>query len=148
MRRGFVAVLAAGLAAGGAAQAPVPDARLYDVTIETGMPNLDEHLRYATIRERRCLARGDLGRAFPALADVSLQDCRLLPVEQDAEGARYALRCSGGHGTEGEARWSFDEAGLAGTLRVRLGGKNMTFYQRVTARAAGACPASSSSGAR
>lgn len=140
MRRAFVAMLAGALAAGGAAQAPAPDARLYEVTIETGMPNLDEHLRYATVRERRCLDRDDLGRAFPALADVSLQDCRLLPVEQDGDGARYALRCSGGHGTEGEARWRFDEAGLAGTLRVRLGGKNMTFYQRITARAAGACP--------
>ena len=45
-------------------------------------------------------------------------------------------------------RWQFEpgpggsgEMRLSGTLNVRLGGKNMTFYQRVTARAAGACPA-------
>lgn len=141
MRPAFVAMLAGLLAGGSEAQAPIPEPRLYDLVIETGMPHLDEHLRYATLRERRCLDRGDLGRVFPALADVSLQDCRLVLAEQDADGARYGLQCSGGHGTSGEARWSFDEAALAGTLRVRLGGKNMTFYQRVTARAAGACPA-------
>jgi hypothetical protein len=33
------------------------------------------------------------------------------------------------------------EGRAQGTLNVRLGGKNMTFYQRVTATAAGPCAA-------
>ena len=39
----------------------------------------------------------------------------------------------------GDARWQLGPDTIAGTLNVRLGGKNMTFYQRITARAAGVC---------
>jgi len=121
----------------------VPTVKLYDVVTETGMPHLDENLRYATTRDRRCLDVNDLARAFPVLNDVSLQDCRLALVAQRAEGANYALQCSGGHGTTGEARWEFDETSIAGTLNVRLGGKNMTFNQRITGRALAACSGAS-----
>jgi hypothetical protein len=121
----------------------VPTVKLYDVVIETGMAHLDENLRYATIRDRRCLDANDLARAFPVLNDVSLQDCRLALVAQRAESASYALQCSGGHGTTGEALWEFDAMSIAGTLNVKLGGKNMTFNQRVTGRALGACSAAS-----
>jgi len=121
----------------------VPTVKLYDVVIETGMPHLDENLRYATIRDLRCLDANDLARAFPVLNDVSLQDCRLALVAQRAESARYVLECSAGHGTTGEARWEFDAGSIAGTLNVKLGGKNMTFDQRVTGRALGACSGAS-----
>ena len=81
-----------------------PTAKLYDLVTETGMPHLDENLRYATIRERRCLDSRDLARAFPILDDVSLQDCRLVLVARRDQSASYALQCTGGHGTTGEAR--------------------------------------------
>ena len=123
----------------------VPTIKLYEVVTETGMPHLDENLRYATIRDRQCLDANDLARAFPVLNDVSLQDCRLALVAQRAESASYSLQCSGGHGTTGEARWEFDATSIAGTLNVKLGGKNMTFNQRVTGRALGACLAASQS---
>jgi hypothetical protein len=114
-------------------------AMLYDVTTETGMPHLDEALRYATTRGRRCMDTQDLSRAFPILQDVSLQDCRLALRSQRADSATYALQCSNGHGTSGEARWRFDDVRIAGTLDVKLGGKNMTFHQRVTGRVIGTC---------
>jgi hypothetical protein len=113
--------------------------QLYDTVIETGMPHLEENLRYTTRRERRCVDTADLGDAFPVLHDVALQDCRLDRTSQGAASAVYALRCTGGHGTTGEARWTFDADSIAGTLDVRLGGKNMTFYQRITGRSAGTC---------
>ena len=72
-----------------------PTAREYDVVIETGMPHLEENLRYATTRERTCMDRNDLARAFPILQDVSLQDCRLVLVAQRADSASYALQCTG-----------------------------------------------------
>ena len=114
--------------------------QLYDVTIETSMPHLDEALRYATRREQRCVDLSDLAGAFPVLKDVALQDCRLAPREQQVDGATYALECTAGHGTSGEARWTFDERRIAGTLSVKLGGKNMTFSQRISGLLVGACP--------
>jgi len=105
----------------------------YDIVTETDMPHLEENLRYAVRRERGCLDRHDLSTAFWMLGHVSLQDCKLVKAGEDVSSATYQLQCDGGHGTTGEARWQFESGHLTGTLRVRLGGKNMTFYQRITA---------------
>jgi hypothetical protein len=117
---------------------PVP--RLYEVITETGMPHLEENLRYATRVERRCMDPRELTTAFWMLGDVSLQDCQLVKVsEEPGVSSLYQLKCSGGHGTTGIARWQFSSSTVSGTLQVRLGGKNMTFYQRITAKPLGKC---------
>jgi hypothetical protein len=51
----------------------------------------------------------------------------------------YVLACEGGHGTTGQAVWDIDANRVRGTLNVKLGGKNMTFYQRITAVPRGRC---------
>jgi Protein of unknown function (DUF3617) len=122
---------------GPAMQTAVP--QLYELIIETGMPHLEENLRYATTRTASCINTRDLSQAFPVLEHVSLQDCRLSKATDDEASAMYELQCNGGHGTTGEARWRFDAGSISGTLSVKLGGKNMTFYQRITGRAIGAC---------
>lgn len=140
---GGVAALAACLVGPARAQAPTESlpARLYEVVTETGMPHLEENLRYAVRRERRCLGGADLAGAFWMLRHEALQDCRLAPADAGEDGAfvAYRLECSGGHGTTGRAWWVADGGTLRGTLAVRLGGKNMTFHQRITARPVGAC---------
>ena len=118
--------------------------RRYDVVTETDMPHLEENLRYAVRHERACLDRHNLSTAFWMLGHVSLLDCKLVKVADDADSATYRLQCDGGHGTTGEARWQFESGLLTGTLRVRLGGKNMTFYQRITATPASDAVACSS----
>jgi len=119
---------------------PLSGPCLYDITTETGMPHLEESLRYAVVRQRSCLDPRDLSRAFWMLDHVSLQDCRLAKTAQAQSSARYELRCDGGHGTSGHARWEIGPERLRGTLDVKLGGKNMTFYQRILARRVGQCP--------
>ena len=57
------------------ALATEPSPRLYEVTTETGMPHLEENLRYATRVERTCTDPRELATAFWMLRDVSLQDC-------------------------------------------------------------------------
>lgn len=100
---------------------------LYDVVIETGMPNLEDNLRYTTTHEERCLSETDFTTVFPILKHPSLADCVL-------EKVTYVLRCEGSHGTTGQATWRNEAGAFHGTLHVKLGGKNMTLYQRVTAR--------------
>jgi hypothetical protein len=116
-------------------------ARLYEVTTETGMPHLEENLRYTTTQERQCLAHQGLASAFPILSHPALQGCRLDEESRDGDTVSYVLVCEGGHGTTGDAVWKLGERQLRGTLNVKLGGKNMTFYQRVTANAVGKCTA-------
>lgn len=112
---------------------------LYEVTTDTGMPHLEENLRYARKLEKRCLDPRDLSGEFWMLDDVSLQDCKLVKTDESPDAAVYRLSCAGGHGTTGQASWHLGTDPITGTLDVRLGGKNMTFYQRITARSVGAC---------
>lgn len=122
-----------------ASTAPGP-ARLYDVTTETGMPHLEENLRYAVTRTEQCLARNDLASAFPILDHPSLAGCKLREHSHDDDTIIYALVCENSTGTTGKATWRLGEHVIRGTLDVKLGGKNMTFFQRVTGTLIGTCP--------
>ena len=113
--------------------------QIYEITTETGMPHLEENLRYAITREAECLSQDELFVRFPVLHHVALKDCRLDPEGRAGEQASFRLDCSGGHGTTGGAVWRLGEHQLRGRLDVKLGGKNMTFYQRVTAVPVGQC---------
>jgi len=115
-------------------------AGLYEVVTQTAMPHLEENLRYATTRENRCLTGEDLASAFPVLKSASLADCKLQHESRNRDTVSYLLVCEGGHGTTGSANWRFAEQLIVGTLSVKLGGKNMTFFQRVTAKPLGQCP--------
>jgi hypothetical protein len=128
-------LLGALLACAAAAAQP----RLYEMSTETGMPHLDESLRYAVVRERRCLDPHALQAAFWMLGHESLQGCRLEKMHEDAAAASYLLACDGNRGTSGGAQWQLGERQLRGTLNVRLGGKNMTFHQRIVATPVGDC---------
>lgn len=116
-------------------------ARLYEVITETSMPHLEENLRYAVTRQKRCLTGADLATAFPVLESASLADCKLQHAGRNGDDVSYLLVCTGGHGTTGSASWHGAEQLRVGTLSVKLGGKNMTFSQRVTAKLLGECPA-------
>jgi hypothetical protein len=113
--------------------------QLYEIVTETAMPHLEENLRYATTREQHCLEQNELRSAFPILQYAALKDCRLDQESRQADVVSYALVCKGGHGTTGHATWQLGPTQSTGTLNVKLGGKNMTFSQRVTARMLGAC---------
>jgi hypothetical protein len=104
---------------------------LYQLTIETSMPHLEENLRYAVTREERCLSQDELLRAFPILEHPSLEGCRLNENVLVCEGKTQQ--------TTGYAQWRFEEKRISGTLSIQLGGKNMTFSQRITAIPLGAC---------
>ncbi len=135
-------LIGAGLAAvliGNARAADAGGPRLYRMTTETLMPHLEENLRYAVRNEQRCISTHDLSALFWMLGEVSLQDCTLVKSSEEPDSAVYLLECNGGHGTSGDARWKLEPNLITGTLKVRLGGKNMTFYQRITAQPVGDC---------
>lgn len=132
--RGLVLMLACGpsLPTPACASELIPSG-LYEITTQTSMPHLEENLRYATTRETRCVAHQELSKSFPVLAHPSLEGCRLDGEKRSPEQISYVLVCEGGHGTTGDASFRLVEHQIVGLLRVKLGGKNMTFYQRVTA---------------
>jgi hypothetical protein len=116
-------------------------AMLYEIVTQTGMPYLEESLRYAGTREQRCLTGRDLSTAFPILNHPSFADCTLRHESVQDDTVSYLLVCDGGQGTTGSATWRIGQHPIRGTLNVKLGGKNMTLFQRVTATPVGQCPA-------
>ena len=147
LRKWIAVVAGCGMLAAFGTEAETSNAeppRRYEVSVQTSMPHLDENLRYATRTQRQCLGRQDLSAAFWMLREPALQDCRLVKASESAEAIGYVLACEGGHGTTGTAEWQLGRDGHAGTLNVRLGGKNMTFYQRARAKLVGGCDAAAS----
>jgi uncharacterized protein DUF3617 len=114
--------------------------RLYDVTIETVMPHLEENLRYTTTHQKSCITLENLSAVFPILNHPALAGCTLGAEARQTDSVSYRLVCSGGHGTMGNALWQLGKDQIRGRLDVKLGGKNMTFSQSVTAKTLGPCP--------
>ena len=111
----------------------------YEVAVETSMPHLEEALRYSNTREQRCLSEQELRTAFPALSHPALKGCALKSETRDEGEFAYVLQCEGKSETTGHARWRVGDRVSVGTLLVRLGGKNMTFSQRMKVTRLRAC---------
>jgi len=120
------------------ASEPLPQ-QLYELTTVTAMPHLEENLRYTRTSERRCLTPQALFEAFAVLTGEAFRGCRLEPLSTGQDTVFLRLACAGDGGTTGKATWTLRGRQYRGTLEVRLGAKNMTFFQRVTATPAGDC---------
>jgi hypothetical protein len=116
--------------------------RLYELVTTTSMPHLEENLRYTTTREERCLSHDDLATAFSVLSHPALKGCKLgNETRQNNETLHYELACKEGNGTKGNATWRISESGIVGVLSLKMGGKNLTFGQRIDGKSLGACSA-------
>lgn len=111
----------------------------YDITARTEMPHLEESLRYATTRERRCLHAHELASVFPVLQHPSLEGCKLAEESRHGDATRYLLVCASRGVATGAAWLNGGPDRVAGVLEVKMGGKNMTFAQRVEAVRRGEC---------
>ena len=112
--------------------APVVEPGAYEVTASIEMPHLEENLRYATTRELRCVHTDEFASFFPILLHPSLDGCRL---------AGGLLVCARPEVASGAVRLEHAPGRVSGVLEVKMGGKNMTFTQRVEALRRGPCDA-------
>jgi hypothetical protein len=103
------------------------------------MPHLEENLRYATTREVRCLAPHELSSVFPIMRHASLAGCSLENERSHGHAIRYLLLCARPDVASGDARLDVGARRIAGILNVKMGGKNMTFAQRIDAVRQGQC---------
>jgi hypothetical protein len=113
---------------------------VYEIVVQTTMPHLEENLRYATVRERRCLQGDGLASLFPVLSHDSLAGCALERAGRHEEAIRYHLVCQRPDVASGSAWLRLSPGRIEGVLQVKMGGKNMTFEQRIRAMRQGECP--------
>lgn len=116
----------------------------YELTADTVLPHLEEALRYARTRSRRCLIEPDPGSLFPLLKHEALAGCRLVP-DAGAGDARFALRCENPQAASGSAVFDLRDGFVTGVLQLKMGGKNMTLSQTVAGPRLGPCQSGSSS---
>ena len=103
------------------------------------MPHLEENLRYATVREVRCVRSGEFASLFTIMRHKSMTGCVLRDADDSGESVRYRLACEQPDVASGSAWLRPRPAGIDGALQVKMGGKNMTFEQRVRAARRGDC---------
>jgi hypothetical protein len=111
----------------------------YEITAQTVMPHLEENLRYATTRERRCVRDDELAAIFPVLHHESLAGCKLGGERRRSGTITYDLVCENPQVATGTARVDAAAGRIAGVLEVKMGGKNMTFSQRIDGTRRGGC---------
>lgn len=110
----------------------------YDITAQMVMPHLEEMRRIVT-QEQRCLGDDNPVALFPVLRQPALRGCALDYGVQDADTFQYVLVCETARVATGTARLNRSGDRIVGTLDVKMGGKNMTFSQRIEAVLRGGC---------
>lgn len=130
------------LSGAGATPVAVPPGE-YDLTTQTVLPHLEEALRYATTRTRRCLHEPDATNIFPLLRHQAFTGCSLVPNAQASDGRSFNLQCTNPEAATGSAVFEVDASDVAAVLELKMGGKNMTLSQRLYGRRVGPCSESS-----
>ena len=112
---------------------------IYEIETETLMPHLEHNLRYAKTTGRECIRDDAASYFFPILQHHSLDGCKLAAGERRGDATYYPLVCDGTNGTTGIAQLQGHADRVAGALAIQMGGKNMTFSQRIAARRISDC---------
>jgi hypothetical protein len=111
---------------------------LYDVKSQMVMPHMEE-MRRIVKEEKRCVVDGPAA-LFPVLDQHALLGCKFDFPKQDDKAMNYLLVCESARVATGQAHFEGSSKSLVGTMQIKMGGKNMTFSQRVEAQRVGVCP--------
>ncbi len=111
----------------------------YDLTAQTVLPHLEEALRCATTRTRRCLGEPDATSLFPLLKHQAFSGCILVPSSEASDGLRFALQCKNPEAASGSAVFEVGTSYVSAVLELKMGGKNMTLSQRLSGPRVGPC---------
>lgn len=110
----------------------------YELASQMQMPHLEEMRRMVT-RETRCIAPNDVRALFPVMRQPALRGCEFGYATRHDARTRLVLVCASARVATGTAELRPAARGLIGHLQIKMGGKNMTFSQRVEATRVGDC---------
>jgi hypothetical protein len=112
---------------------------LYQVEVRISLPNVQDVA--APLVVTRCLSRDDLesGQAFFVLSDNPLKSCELVDYQAIAGTVIYRIAYAGPN--RGSAVAVFDTKGTTyrGTIKMNMGGKNMTMSETQAGKRIGDC---------
>ncbi len=123
-----------------AAAPPELSAGEYAIESNMTMPHLDE-MRRMVSRETRCIAAQDIRALFPVMRQPALNGCQFDFPKPVQDSIHYVLACESARVATGTLILEAKPPTVIGNLAIKMGGKNMTFAQRVVATRQGACDA-------
>lgn len=142
MRTLFAAasVIAAFTSAGAEAADPRLVPGLYRVEVRIGLPNVQDTVPPTVLT--RCIGNTDLqsGRAFFVLSDNPLKKCDLLDYQATADKAVYRIACPGPNKGSAVAVFGTTATTYRGSIKMNMGGKNMTMSETQFGSRIGDCP--------
>ena len=110
----------------------------YQIESQMLLPHLEE-MRRISEHQSLCVDGADALGFFPVALQPALRGCALVADPDAAAEMDYVLICKSVNGASGHARLAVNGATVKGVLEAKMGGKNMTFSQHVTAHHEGAC---------
>jgi hypothetical protein len=127
-------------ATGSSAADPSPTPGLYQVEVRISLPNVQDTADPLVLN--RCVSPADLtsGRAFFVLSDNPLKNCALLDYQLTADTATYRVACPGPNMGGAVAVFELTGTAYRGTIKMNMGGKNMTMSETQVGRRLGDCP--------
>ena len=122
---GFAALLAATTNAAEPALSP----GLYRVEVRISLPNVQDVA--APLIVNRCIGFGELrsGQAFFVLSDNPLKACDLVDYEAKTDTAVYRIVCAGPNRGTAVGTFEISTTAYHGTIKMNMGGKNMTMSE-------------------
>lgn len=136
MLTGLIAVLTMG---GPAIADPLLAPGLYQIEVRISLPNVQD---VATpLLFDKCITPTDLesGQVFFVLSDNPLKKCDLLDYEAASGRAIYSIACAGPNRGSAVAVFETRETSYRGTIKMNMGGKNMTMFETQTGKRIGDC---------
>ena len=112
---------------------------LYQVEIRISLPNVA--VAAPPLLANRCVTPDDLksGQAFFILSDNPLKQCDLVDYQTTATAALYRIVCAGPNRGSAVAVFDTKQNTYQGTIRMNMGGKNMTMSETQAGKRIGDC---------
>lgn len=112
---------------------------LYEIKVRVELPNVIDPAHEAL--SRRCITRADLSRhdPFQIESETPLKKCQRTPICMGGAKAGFQVVCGGGTGGVADGQFTLSNNQFSGTIKMNMGGKNMTVVERQSGRRVGDC---------
>ena len=113
---------------------------LYQIEVRIALPNVQDVA--APMVLNRCVSAGDLksGQAFFVRSDNPLRNCDLLDYQITGSTASYRIACLGPNRGRAVAVFETTATAYRGSIKMNMGGKNMTMSETQIGKRIGNCP--------
>lgn len=113
----------------------------YQVTIRVELPHMEDVGHSTEAVYHICVTAGDVGtHGLAALSELNpLRDCPPSSVHHKGDTLTFNIVCPGSDAAVGSAKYTLQDERFAGSITVKMGGKNMTMVERQSGRRVGNC---------